>query len=48
MNEKDFDKRYKRISDDVLFVDTIEDIDENAENDWIILDYELFSKKWED
>jgi len=45
MNEDEFYKNFKKIGD-VEIVDTTEEI--NTGYDWIVLDGQLFSRKWED
>ena len=45
MEEEEFYKKYKKIGD-VEIVDTTEAI--NTDYDWIVLDGQLFSRKWEE
>ena len=46
MNEKEFDKKYKSIARDIPVYDLIKEIPKDEEEDWIMVDGELFSRKW--
>lgn len=46
MKEQEFHNKYKKINNSVAIYDTIEDIEEEYNDEWLLLDGSLYSLKW--
>ena len=48
MDEETFYNKFKSLERDIFWFETIEEVDDDCEESWIIVDGELFSRKWEE